>query len=197
MLTDAVGAVDGIWLPVSEIARQKGISKQAVSKRVARFCDQGLLETKTGDRGAVLVNLVEYDRIAGEVTDFAREQGGRPAAERNDPGDSASASYTKAQADEKRYKAEMARLDLEQRLGKVLPIEQVERAMIRVAENIVRQIDRLPARTDDPAMRRLLKDFSLELRTEIASSMSQLFDEGRAEERSAAAGPVFDESEED
>lgn len=195
MLTDATATVDGVWLPVSELARRKGISKQAISKRVARFQDQGLLSTKTGERGAVLVNLIDFDRVAGETTDFAREQGGRWPDPAMTAPDSSAVSYTKSQAEEKRYKAEMARLDLEERLRKVLPVAEVEAAMVRAAEIIVRIIDRLPTRTDDPATRTILRKFANELRVEIAASMSALFDEGSADERQSRYDHAEEEDE--
>ena len=39
---------DGLWMSVSDLAKQKGISKQALAKRVGRLEAQGLLSVRSG-----------------------------------------------------------------------------------------------------------------------------------------------------
>jgi DNA-binding IscR family transcriptional regulator len=60
-----------LWVSISELARIKGRSKQAVSKRVKRLVENRVLETKGGDGGKVLVNRDGYDHATGAEIDRA------------------------------------------------------------------------------------------------------------------------------
>lgn len=63
-----------VWVTVSEAARlqQPPISKQAVSKRVAKLVAAGRLATRQGPRGSVLLNIVAFNRAVAEETDPAQ-----------------------------------------------------------------------------------------------------------------------------
>jgi hypothetical protein len=56
------------WLSVADLAKARGISKQAVIKRVNKLVAQGLLKTKRGARGQ-LINVGEFDRVTNETVD--------------------------------------------------------------------------------------------------------------------------------
>lgn len=169
---------DGLWMTVSDIARRKGVSKQAIAKRVDRFASQGLIETRSGPRGAKLVNLAQYDKIAGEASDAIREMsaGRAPTAAPSDN------SLATQQARRVAYQADLAKLDLDERLGKLLPVADVEAAMVRCAEVMVRTIEQLPGRADDLAAavakegttgaRSFLKTIGFDLRTALAREMT-------------------------
>src|SRR4051812_32355444 len=63
----------GVRVSVSELAGIKGVSPQAISKRLARLQDQQLIAV--GRRGREkTVNLAEWDTVTGEVTDPSRLQ---------------------------------------------------------------------------------------------------------------------------
>ena len=61
---------DGGCIQVSDHAAHNGLSKQAISKRIARLEAIGAIETRRGERGT---KLAEFDRAAGEATDAIRE----------------------------------------------------------------------------------------------------------------------------
>lgn len=154
MLTMSPDTVDGqgLWMTVSDLSRAKGVSKQAISKRIDRLEAQGLLESRQGPRNTKLVNVAQYDRAAGEATDAVRELNGtgavRAQAYKPDEGDPILA---KQQARRAAYEADLKGLDLNERLGKLLAIEDVEAAMVRCAEAVVRKIDQLPMKAEDNA----------------------------------------------
>lgn len=71
----------GLWLSISEIARLKGKTRQAIAKRVAALAEDGLLETRPGENGTKLVNLAQFDRAVGEVGDAIKEGAAETRAE--------------------------------------------------------------------------------------------------------------------
>jgi DNA invertase Pin-like site-specific DNA recombinase len=60
--------IEGHWAKVTELARLRGVSTAAISRRVTRFEALGLLKTRPGDARSRLVNVGEFDRIAGTST---------------------------------------------------------------------------------------------------------------------------------
>lgn len=146
------GDADGLWLTVSEIARQRGVDKAAVSRRLSRLESLGAVATRPGPRGTKLVNVAAYDRAVGETTDAIRAMNGGAVAApvvaetgglKQDP------VLAREQARRTAYQAELAKLDLEERLGNLLPVDQIAAAVGVCAEGIVRAIEHLPARADE------------------------------------------------
>ena len=196
-ITGNGAAPDGLWLTVSDLARQRGITKGPLSRRVARLEDQGLLTTRPGERGSKLINVAEFDKVTGETTDAVRELNGNTAKTAplplSTPGDPVLA---REQARRAAYDADLKQLDLKERLGQVVPIDDVEAAMVRVAETMVRTIDQLPSFADDLAAavakdgvhgaRTFLKSKARDLRDALAKNLRLLEAEGRAMETLAA-----------
>lgn len=174
----------GLWQSVSEIARAKQKSRQAIAKRVKSLVDDGKLTTKPGPRGTVLVNVAAFDRLVGEVADVAREIGAETKAEQEATGTAANGKFRDAATREKQYSADIKFLDLEERLGRLVPIGELEDAAAKAAEAMIRVIDRLPAQNervsgavgkDGPAgARTVLKEIARELRASIAEAMTTL-----------------------
>jgi DNA-binding Lrp family transcriptional regulator len=196
----------GLMLSISEIAQAAGVSKQAVSKRVARLEASGALKTQRGPRGRLLVNRAEYDRAVGDTGDLAHAQAPAqdeaPAA--TDPAaETASASYSREQAREKSYKAELARLDLDERLGKLVAADEVAHAAGRVAETLVRAVDQFPTRAAElllageqngvEGIRTVLRSIGRDLRELASRELVTLADVGKG---SAGAGPGADQADE-
>lgn len=143
-----------LWVSISELARRKGKSKQAVSKRVKRLRDSGTITVRE-DGSEVLVNIVEYDRAIGETTD--------PAQALRNPGlDILSTSLPSAAASEDEptprskgylahkensaaYQAENDRLDLEERLGRTCDRADVETRTFAVFRRLRDRLLSLPA----------------------------------------------------
>lgn len=65
---------NGLWLSISEIADETGVSHQAVSKRVGALEAEGQLKSRRGDNGRKEVNLAQYMVAIRAVGDPAREQ---------------------------------------------------------------------------------------------------------------------------
>ncbi len=204
-MTDASAAVDsGLWQPLAAVAKARGVSRQAVAKRVARYVEAGRLSTRPGPRGTVLVNIVAFDRVTNEETDPAQAlRNGRepdapaPAAapteddaeaagdEEAAPASSggaspaAAGSYSAAKTLGESYKAENARLDLEERLGRLADRDETRRLtmdVFRVLRDRLLSIparlqDRLAAAKDPTALRILLHDA---IRDELDSLASKL-----------------------
>lgn len=180
-------------LSIADIARRKGVSKQAISKRVARLEQLGQIATHKGPRGTVLVSLAEYDRAVGETSELAHVQAPQPKVTAVAD---AEHSYTREQAREKAYAADLKKLDLDERLGKLVPIEHVQQAAVRLAETLVRLLDQLPTRSDDiaaavgkegsPGARRVLKEIGRDARETMARELERLAETAQAEHQRGA-----------
>jgi DNA-binding MarR family transcriptional regulator len=185
-LTQLTDDID-TWLPVTDLARARKVSKQALSKRVLRLEGQGLLTTKLGPRGQKLVNVGEFDRIAEETLDAKQAQNGRKssAAAPDDSGDEPfSPVLAREQARKVAYQADLAKLQRDEKLGKLLPIENIAEAAAQCAEALNRVIDQLPARADEIASavakegeagaRAFLRSVARDMRERMADEMQRL-----------------------
>lgn len=186
MLDDVPNTLDpaGLWLSITELAEAKGLGKAAVSERVARFEAQGLITTRAGKGKVKLVNLAEYDRVAGQVTDLAREQGAATRRGGEDPPESTSGTYTREQARRMQYQADLSRLELEERLGALVRVDRLQAAISACGEAIVQAIDRLPQASNDLAiavakdgehgLRAALKLVASKLRTDVSAALTAI-----------------------
>lgn len=189
MTDDSADSAD-VWLSITDLAKLRAVTKQAMAKRVSRFERDGLLVTQSGPRGARLVNVVEFDRVANEFTDGAKALAAR-TVHGNRPGDG---SLAAAQRDKIIYETELKKIELLERRGQVLPKDEVVEAARRCGDTAVMFIDRLHLRSDEMNVacskdgvvgaRALFKRISFELRREIAAAFRALVSEGEA------AGPV-------
>ncbi|KAI93928.1 MarR family transcriptional regulator [Rhodomicrobium udaipurense JA643] len=153
---EPVGA--GLWVSVSDLAARKGVTKQTISERVAKLVRDGLIETRPGPGRAKLVNLAAYDQAVGETGDAAKALGAvtKATIRAQEQGETAPSSggdhvLAREQARRAAYEADLAKLRLDEKLGRLLPIEDVEASMVRCAEALTRAFDQLPARADDLA----------------------------------------------
>ena len=167
---------NGLWLSVSELARQRNRDKGSMSRRVARLEEQGLLTTRL-DGKTKLVNAAEFDKAVGQAGDAIKEQAAKPA---EDSG-GLSAEQTKRTA----YLAELARLDLEERQGKLVPVADLTAAMVRCAEKLARLADGIVGMSDDPAVRTQLRDKVREFRQLLADEMKLTAKEAEDEQAGA------------
>lgn len=173
----------GLWLSISDIARQKGKSRQAIAKRVDSLVEAGKLETKPGDAGTKLVNLAQFDRAVGDVGDAVKEGAAETRAESEGDAEK-NPALRDHQSRAAQYTADLKYLDLEERLGRLVPVAEVEEAAQKCAEATVRIVDRLPTFADAIAAavgkdgpagaRSKLKEIARELRTAIAEAHGEL-----------------------
>lgn len=131
-----------VWVTLTKAAEKRGVSKQAISKQVARLVAEGLLETRAGRGGTKLVNIVAYERLIAAETDPAQalRNSTAPVQPPTDEPDDGSPVYSTSRAQREAYQAEGARLDLEERLGRIVNADEIER---RTVEAFRRTRDRL------------------------------------------------------
>ena len=182
----------GLWMSVSELAKAKGVSRQSMHERVARLEQQGTITLKAGQGRARLVNVAEFDRAAGESFDAVRSLNGTGAAPMPGRTDGGDPVLAREQARRAAYDADMKQMDLEERLGNILLLVDVQGAMALCAEKMVRVIEQLPSRSDDlagavgrdgaPGARAELKKIARELREALARAMVITPGDGPAED---------------
>lgn len=195
---------EGLWLSISDLARLRGITKGPLSRRVKRLEEGGFIATKTGERGAKLINVAEFDRAAERTIDAVRAQNGRRARKRlvlvvddaadadkthapsvgDDGDDDFSPVLAKEQARKVAYQADLAKLQRDEKLGKLLPIEKIADAAASCADALNRVIDQLPARADEIASavakegeagaRAFLRSVARDMRERMADEMQRL-----------------------
>ncbi|MER8492240.1 hypothetical protein NKH53_28995 [Mesorhizobium australicum] len=188
MLTGIDGEATGVWLTLAEVARRRHVSRAAISKRVKRLG----LATRPGPGGSILVELASFDQATHETTAVRQDPAERKATAK-------AVELPSAAVEKLRYEAALKRLDLEERLKNLVPIREVEDAMVRAGEGIVRAIEQLPnfaaqlmaaTREGEPAVRRKLREIKDHIRRQAAEALVLLKNEGEAQE--LAGGYEFD-----
>lgn len=143
---------DVLWISISELATRKGVTKQTISERVGKLVNAGKLTTKPGKGKSKLVNLAEYDRGVGEITDLSKEQGAQTkAAAKSDEATGRDPTFVSEQARRAGYEAELKRLDLEERLGRLREVDEIVAAAVMCGETIVRELESMILRADEMA----------------------------------------------
>lgn len=136
----------GLWLSVAELARLKNLSRQSVHERVRRLVEAGNIITR-GEGRSLRVNLAQYDLAVGSTGDAAREAGTatKAMADLDAP---TSSAFRDAQTREKQYTADLKYLELQQRLGELVPVAEAKAGARIMAEAVLKVITRLPSHAD-------------------------------------------------
>lgn len=184
-----MGSPSGLWVTISELARLRSRDKGVISRRVARLEARGLLTARRGDGGTKLVLLAEFDRATAQATDAVRELNGAPAAEpavaaTGAPGDLV---LSREQARRASYAADLAQLDLDERLRRLVPVDDVHRFHDAMIDAVRRVTAELPTRAEDVAAivardgftgaREFLRRLGRELDAAFAGAIEALADE--------------------
>jgi DNA-binding transcriptional ArsR family regulator len=188
----------GVWITCAELARRKGVSRQAVTNRVSALEADGRIKTRKDGRSR-LVDLAEYDRAVGDTGDAAKEQAAETKSVKQTP------ALRDAQTERAQYEARLKALDLAERERSILPIggpQGIAAASARVGEAIAQGFDGLPWHADDIAAavskdgvagaRRVLKAIAIAERQKVAALLMKIAKDGEAAE---AAGPIETEIE--
>lgn len=190
--SDAAGV--GVWVPVAELAKMHGLARQVMYRKVERLIGAGQMESRPGERGVKLVSPAQYAKAIGETADLGRVQGAATRAQASPPppaepsaagaGGAGGPVYTTEAARRMAVQADIAQLDLDERVRKLLRADDVRDVTARVGEEIVRVLDRLPQFADEvseasnrdgaPGARVILKDITGRLRTGIADALEAL-----------------------
>ncbi|RWN11773.1 hypothetical protein [Mesorhizobium sp.] len=187
-----------VWKSLSEIAAMRGVTKVAIKKRVDKFEAEGLLTTRRNGRERQ-VDLAAFDKAIGVAGDAYREQAAETARKDREEPSGPPSALRDAQTEKAQWEARRSALDVSERLGKLVPVTEVETAMVRAGEAIVRAIEQLPsfageimtaAREGEPALRRKLRDIKDQIRRRAADALTLQRNDGQAEEENG--GNEFD-----
>lgn len=176
------------FMSVTDLAAARGVSKQAISKQLGRH--GGDIPTRK-DGARLLVDVDAYDRMMGGETDPSqslRNRDVRPSAQVAGGADapraidnSAQREFSLHRAKRESFDAELARISLEKEMGKLVPVKDVEDAMVECAMKLTRIIEQLPSKSEDPAVKAILKQAAGDLRLALHESMRLTREEAEEE----------------
>ena len=193
----------GLWVPIAELARMRGLARPAMYRKVDGLVGRGLLELRLDERGAKLVSPAQYDRAIAQGGDLGRLQGAATRRARSTtvsptvpPDVVGGPVYTREQARRTAYLADLAHIELQERLGRLTSVDELRAAATRAAEEIVGVIERLPLAADDLAaalsldgvhgLRVSLRATARRMRDEIAASLTHVVPRAPSEGTGAA-----------
>jgi DNA-binding Lrp family transcriptional regulator len=177
------GLDDGLWLTITELAEHKGLGKAWISERVKALEAEGKVETRPGKGKTKLVNLAQFDRAVGETGDAVKEVAAETRAELEIDSPT-SPALRDHQSRAAKYAADLKFLDLEERLGRLVPIDEAKTGGIKIGEAVVRILGRLPTYAEGmtavavkdgvQGARGMFKEIERELRTAIAEAIGEI-----------------------
>lgn len=183
-------------------AKHRGVSRQAISKLVK---SGKIPVTRSGN--SIEINFAQADKALGQTIDpsrtLAAESGSQPVGKPQSGGDlfdqpavtqieagqsgEQSSDYQQHRAAREGYNAEIARLDLEERLGRLVDKQDVEESMVTAGRQIRQGLDAIPGWSDEidaaarnggvNAVRSLLKEKVRGLEEMIADSLVVIADD--------------------
>ncbi|MCB2106367.1 MAG: hypothetical protein KDE14_01645 [Rhodobacteraceae bacterium] len=134
-----------VMMTIAEIAARDAVSRPAVSQQVKRLVEQHGLHVDRDERGRVAqVNVAQYDMLRERHGDPSKDQ--RP--EREEEQEPARDSYDEALRQKTWYEAERKRLDLEEALKRLVPVDDVIAAVDALSETITSTVRTLQNETD-------------------------------------------------
>ena len=133
------------WASISELATRRGRDKAAISRRVSRLEKDGLLRARRGPNGTKLVNIEAFERLADADVDAVNEMNGLRTGADADP------NLHREQARKAAFSADLLELQREERLGKLLPLEEARQAARNCAERLRRAAEQMPTRAEEVA----------------------------------------------
>ena len=178
---------EGFWLSLSDLAAERGIDKATVSRRVRKFVDADLVEVRRGPGGTKLVNVAAFDKASAESLDGLAVMAGGSSSRSTDP------VLAHEQARRMAYMADLAQLDLDERLGKLLPLSGVVEAIDEAVRVLVAGLETLPnhaaelaavvAQEGSAGLRTALRTTVFQLRTRLADDFAKVADAAELEHR--------------
>jgi DNA-binding Lrp family transcriptional regulator len=144
-------------LSIADLARRRGVSRQAIHRRVTALVTAGQLQTFAGPRRSVMVSEAAYDMAVGQHGDPAKElsvetaAATTPAAPTSSGDVTESSGYRTAREREAYYSAELKRLQLAREERELFRVTEVNDALLRIGEAIREAVSGLPARADEAA----------------------------------------------
>lgn len=137
-----------VMLSLKAIAARDGVSRQAISKQVARLiAHHGLEHSRDGRDRVVAVNIVHFDDLRARFGDSTKVAPAA-AADRSAPSEPGREPGSDATLDGARriklvHETEMIRLRLAEDSGQLVRMDLMTDALTRLAEEIGRKVDLL------------------------------------------------------
>lgn len=91
----------GVWVTCAELARRRGVSRPAITKRVDQLEVEGKIHSRREGKSR-LVDLAAFDRAVGEVGDAVKEQAAESSRRKVSP------MMRDAQAERAQYEARLS-----------------------------------------------------------------------------------------
>lgn len=189
-------AGEPVMVTLAELARLKGVSKPAITKRIKKLSAEGLIAV-TVDGSNKRVDLAAYDRAIGATGSPAHEQAAATAKAEALAADTPSSAFRDAQTLKAQADARRAVLDVEERIGNLAPIKGpggIEDAMVEIGQAIIAAIDLVGNHADkltqaarsggEAAVRRQLRIMRDELRGAMTKALAPIIEDGKAVEAS-------------
>lgn len=183
-----------IWMTIGEIAERDGISKQAVSRQVAKMIEEHDIPVQRDARGRVArVALAHWERHRQLFVNPAkRPVPAEPAASAEVGEARDEKSFNEARRRNEWLKLDSGMIDRAERLGRLIPVERYTAALETCGREIKLIIERLQNRADDLALavgkegvhglRVALRNVAFDLCNEIADRLAAI----------SAEAPKFD-----
>jgi hypothetical protein len=187
-----------LWISISELARRKGISQQAVSERIGRLGSK--IELRPGRGRERLVNIAQFDQLTGDNSFLPQTAAAatvrmltetplalaQPAA----PG---GRSISDVQREKLLYDTGLTALKYAEARGEVLPIggdHGIEQATREIGDAFRQAVGRLHMRAAEAVavgakdgvigMRALLKSAERDILRSLATALAAIGDKGKA-----------------
>lgn len=184
-----------VMLSLKDIAARDKVSRQAISKQVARLVEHHGLEVARDGRGRVCaVNIVHFDDLRARFGDSSKvSHSGTPDRDPSpDRGQDENRTLDGARRIKLVHETEAIRLRLNEESGKLVRMDVMSEALTRLAEEIGRIVDLLQhadtiaaaSGRGLPELRLTLKRLTTETRTKIADRCEAI----------AAAAPQKDDA---
>ena len=189
----ADAAVGGELVSYAELARRLGVTKQAIQKRARKLIAAGKLRAVRRGR-EVLVDPAEYARAVREHGDPARELASddAPAAVAST---TTAKTFRDARTERELVELELKRLQLQEREGRLRPVEEIEAAALDAGQAIAKRLDQLPTHADRltatahkkgaEGVKEYLIELARDLREGVAADLSTMLGGADAAEQPA------------
>jgi hypothetical protein len=191
-----------LWISISELARRKGISQQAVSDRISRLGDK--IELRPGRGRERLVNIAQFDQLTGDNSFLPQASAAATVRMLADeplapalPAAPGGKTISEVQREKLLYDTGLTALKYAEARGEVLPIagdHGVEQASREIGDAFRQAVGRLHMRAAEIAavaakdgvagVRARLKSAERDILRSLATALAAVGDKGKAIEAS-------------
>jgi hypothetical protein len=186
-----------LWISISELARRKGISQQAVSDRISRLGSK--IELRPGRGRERLVNIAQFDQVTGENSFLPQTAAAATVRMLSDPlaptqpVAPGGRTISDVQKEKLLYDTGLTALKYAEARGEVLPIggeHGIELASREIGDAFRQAVGRLHMRAAEAVavgardgvagMRALLKSAERDILRSLATALAAIGDKGKA-----------------